>query len=302
MTTTLIEYGARVVDATGKADPAIPANKVKIPAPPRGLGRPLVSVDGVDIPHEAISAEAQQHPAASAAAAYREAAQALVVRQLLLAEARRLGLTARPEVDAKGRRETDEDGLISALLAHEVHTPRADTAACRRYYDTHPSRFASETLFEARHILIAAAEENAEGRNAAQALAMSIIGQLTSDPSRFAALALEFSACPSKAQGGNLGQLTRGSTVAEFEAALRQLEAGQLGREPVATRFGYHIIRLDRVIAGERLPFEVAEPRIAAFLEASSWSRAVAQYVGILAGRADIRGLELAGTSGALVQ
>ena len=302
MTTTLIEYGARVVAANGKPDPAIPANKVKIPAPPRGFGRPLVSVDGIDIPHEAISAEAQQHPAGSAAAAYREAAEALVVRQLLLAEARRLGLAARPEVDARGRRETDEDGLISALLAAEVETPEADTAACRRYYDNNPGRFASETLFEARHILVAAAPADAEAREAAKALATTLIAELVSEPSRFAALALEFSACPSKAQGGSLGQLSRGSTVAEFEAALRGLAPGQLNPEPVATRFGYHVIQLDRVIAGRRLPFEVVERRIAGFLEASSWSRAVSQYVGILAGRAEIKGVDLAGSTGALVQ
>ena len=72
--------------------------------------------------------------------------------------------------------------------------------------------------------------------------------------------------------------------------------------EPVATRFGYHVIQLDRVIAGRRLPFEVVERRIAGFLEASSWSRAVSQYVGILAGRAEIKGVELAGSTGALVQ
>jgi peptidyl-prolyl cis-trans isomerase C len=302
MTTTLIEYGARVVDANGKADPAIPANKVKIPAAPRSIGKPVVSVDGVDIPHEAISAEAQQHPAASAAEAYREAARALVVRELLLAEARRLGLAAEPARDERGRRETDEDALISALLDREVKTPRADSAACRRHYDAYPSRFTSETIFEARHILIAAAPEDAEARPRAQSLAASLIAELEDDPSRFSALALEFSACPSKAQGGNLGQLTKGSTVVEFEAALARLGAGQLHPTPVASRFGYHVIRLDRVIPGDRLPFEVVEQKIAAYLEASSWSRAVSQYIGILAGKAEIRGIDIGGVQGALVQ
>lgn len=302
MTTTLIEYGARVVDANGKADPAIPANKVKIPAAPRSIGKPVVSVDGVDIPHEAISAEAQQHPAASAAEAYREAARALVVRQLLLAEARRLGVAGEPSRDERGRRETDEDALISALLDREVTTPRADTAACRRHYDAYPPRFTSETIFEARHILLAASPRDAEARPRAQALAVALIAELAADPSRFAALAVEFSACPSKLQGGNLGQLTKGSTVPEFEAALGRLEAGQLHPTPVATRFGYHVIRLDRIIAGNRLPFEVVEQRIAAYLEASSWSRAVSQYIGLLAGRADIRGIDIGGAEGTLVQ
>ena len=44
------------------------------------------------------------------------AALALVVRQLLLAEAARLGVVAEPETDADGRRETEEEALISTLL------------------------------------------------------------------------------------------------------------------------------------------------------------------------------------------
>ena len=71
---------------------------------------------------------------------------------------------------------------------------------------------------------------------------------------------------------------------------------------PVPTQFGYHVIRLDRVIPGAQLPFEAVAGRIAGWLEASSWSRAVAQYVGILAGEADITGISLHGSDGPLVQ
>lgn len=300
--TTLIEYGARVVDATGKADPAIPANKVKVPAPPAVAARTAVSVNGVAIPHDAISAEAQLHPAESAAIAYREAAKALVIRQLLLGEARRLLLRAEPSFDDRGRQRTDDDALIDVLLDQEVKTPKADTATCRRYYDNQPSRFCSETIYEARHILLPAAVEDTAGREAARSLAASLIEQLEQDPSRFDALAREFSRCPSREQGGNLGQLTSGSTVPEFETMLHELEAGQLCPVPVPTRFGFHVIQLDRIIQGSRLPFEAVHDRVAAYLEASSWSRAVSQYISILAGNADIEGIDLPGVGTPLVQ
>ena len=43
------------------------------------------------------------------------------------------------------------------LLDHEVTTPVADEAACRRYYDNNiQRRFRSPDLFEAAHILISA--------------------------------------------------------------------------------------------------------------------------------------------------
>ena len=300
--TTLIEYGERVVDANGKADPAIPANKIKIPAAPAGTGRSAVMVDGVEISHQAISEEAQLHAASSAAEAYREGARALVVRQLLLAEVRRLGLHADPSLDEKGRRQTDEEALIDALLDREVKTPEADTATCQRYYDSHPTRFCSETIYEARHILLHATAENSAARETARTTAVSLIDRLIEDPSHFAALAREFSACPSKEQGGNLGQLTTGSTVPEFETMLHELEEGQLCPTPVPTRFGFHVVQLDRIIRGNRLPFEMVSERIAAYLEASSWSRAVAQYVGILAGKAKIEGIDFAGADTPLVQ
>lgn len=302
MTTTLIEFGARVTEAGGGAGSVVPPNKVKLPAPPPKAEKPLVTVNGAAISHQEISAEAQQHPAASPANAFRQAARALVVRELLLGQAQILGIKAEPAKDGKGRRETDEDAMIRALLEQEVKTPEADSAACQRYYDSNPARFTSGTVFEARHILVMAPTEDKAAREKAKATAQTLIEGLTQDPSRFASLAQEFSACPSKEHGGNLGQLTNGSTVPEFETVLRELEQGQLCPVPVPTRFGYHVIRLDRVIVGSRLPFEIVRDRIAAYLEASSWSRAVSQYIGILAGKADISGIDIGGADSPLVQ
>lgn len=302
MTTTLIEFGARVADEGGTTDTAVPPNKVKLPPPPRRPDKPSVSVNGVAILQEAISAEAQQHPATSPAEAFRAATRALVVRELLLGEARSLGIQAEPTKDGRGRRETDDDALIRALLDQKIESPKADIAACRRYYISNPGRFASDTVFEARHILVAAPLDNEPARERAKATAQTLIVELTGDPSKFAMLARQHSACPSKKQGGSLGQLTRGSTVPEFETILKELEQGQMCPVPVPTRYGYHVVRLDRVIVGSCLSFEAACDRIAVYLEASSWSRAVSQYIGILAGKADIRGIDIGGARDALVQ
>ena len=77
---------------------------------------------------------------------------------------------------------------------------------------------------------------------------------------------------------------------------------GEISSAPVESRFGFHVIALDRRIDGRDLPFEAVRARIAAWLEASAWSRAVSQYVAILAGRAEIRGISLSGADGPLVQ
>jgi peptidyl-prolyl cis-trans isomerase C len=110
------------------------------------------------------------------------------------------------------------------------------------------------------------------------------------------------SACPSAAQGGNLGQITPGQTVPEFETFLYNLEEGQICPVPVKTRFGYHVLRLDRRIEGRQLPFEAVRDKIAEYLREHVWRRAISQYLQLLVGEAEIRGIELNGASSPLVQ
>lgn len=261
-----------------------------------------VSVNGVAIPESEILAEAQNHPAENPQGALRAAAEALVIRELLWQEARRLDIPAVPEQDDAGRPETERDAAIRALIDREVSVPSATTEECRRYHESHPARFRAPTLFEARHILIAAPESDAAGRRAARERSLALCAALAERPERFPDLARDHSDCPSRAQGGNLGQLSPGSTVAEFESALAEMGEGDINPAPVESRFGFHVIALDRRIEGHDLPFDMVSERIAAWLEASAWSKAVSQYISILAGKAEIRGISLGGAEGPLVQ
>ena len=262
-----------------------------------------VRVDDVLIPEQVIAAEVQYHPAASLEGAREEAARALVVRALLLQEAARLGVgpgDAPPAED--GAEETPEEATIRALLAREVRTPEADEATCRRWYDNNRKRFRSEDLVEAAHILFAARPDDPQALAAARARAEDALAVLSAEPARFAELARALSDCPSRGQGGSLGQIGKGQTVEEFESFLATLEDGQLCPVPARTRFGYHLIRLERRIPGRELPFELVRERIAGRLEAQTWRRGVAQYVKILAGRARIEGVTLEAASSPLVQ
>ena len=59
----------------------------------------------------------------------------------------------------------------------------------------------------------------------------------------FAQLAMENSSCPSKAQGGDLGEFSPGMMVPEFDKAIFSNEAGSIVG-PVQTQFGYHLISI----------------------------------------------------------
>jgi peptidyl-prolyl cis-trans isomerase C len=261
-----------------------------------------IRINDTTIPPDAVLAEAQHHPAESQQAAVVAAAEALAVRELLLQEARRQGIDAEPEIDEQGRREAAEDALIRRLLEADVTVPEADDESCRRYYGNNQARFRSPDLYEAAHILLSAAPEDETAYAKAVAEAERLIVMLQENPRRFGKLAAEFSACSSAQNEGRLGQVARGDTVPEFETFLENLEEGQLCPVPVQSRYGVHVLRLDRRVEGRQLPFEMVRERIADYLQESSWRRAFAQYIRVLASRHHIEGIDLGGVGTPLVQ
>lgn len=253
----------------------------------------VIAVNGVEIPRDEIAREAQHHPASSPFESWREAARALVIRALLLQEAEREGLVPEPMADGEGRREGDDEALIRQLLAKKVTVAEPDEDTCRRYYEQNRKRFRSAALHETAHILIAADPNDAEARAVAKARAEALIAGLQSSPGDFAAAAARHSACPSAAQGGNLGQIGPGQTVPAFEAALATLEEETISPEPVETRYGFHVIRLDRRIAGRDLPFEAVARRIASYLGERAHYDALYSYVRWLGVHAQITGIDI---------
>jgi len=257
--------------------------------------RTIVAVNGVVIPHDAISREAQNHPAPTPIAAWTAAARALAVRELLLQEARRSGVDTHALSDGEGRTETAEEAAIRALVELQVAIPTPDEAACQRYYQHNRKRFRSADLHEAAHILIPAHPRDDEAYRAARREAEALALVLRDAPDRFSALALAHSACPSKTVGGNLGQLSAGSTTPEFGTPLAAMMPGDM--QLVASRFGHHIVRLDRKIEGCEFPFEQVKDRIADYLVDRARHTAIAQFVARLAARADINGVSFPTTA-----
>lgn len=262
----------------------------------------IISVNGVVISRAEISRETQNHPAAKPIEAWLAAARALVVRELLLQEARRIGVEAVPLQDGEDRRESDEEALIRELVTRQVVTPEADEVACRRYYDMNRKRFRSADLHEVRHILLAAPPNDPAARSKARQRADIIMDALRNDPSAFSDIAEAESACPSGKIGGQLGQIGRGQTVPEFERALPDAPVGEVASALVETRFGFHVIQVDRRVLGCDLPFEVVRQRIAAWLNEKVRRVALRQYIAILAGHAEITGITLDASTTPLMQ
>lgn len=257
---------------------------------------PRITVNGAAIAADAIAQELQYHPAESREEAIFLASQALVVRELLQQRIVELGLQAQCSDG-----ESEEEALTRVLIEQEVPLPGADESVCRHFFEGNRQRYATAPLLAARHILLACAPEDAEGRSQARELATALIAQLADDGSRFGELALAHSGCPSKAQGGALGQISQGQTVPEFERQLLRLPLG-LAMQPLESRYGVHLVWVDQRIEGRALPFEVVHEAIRAELDQRVWQVAVGQYLKSLIGQADIRGIVLDGADSPLVQ
>ncbi len=254
---------------------------------------PDVVVNGETISSAAIAAEAQNHeaPRGKPGIAWRKAANALVVRALLLQESTRRSLTIDQQELAPGKVETMDEAAIRTLLEEAVSAAPPTEDAIRAEWNRDPSRFRAPTLWELSHILIACDPRD----EAACKLAGDQITQLAktdlSDHRSFARAARDNSDCPSRSQGGSLGQIGPGDTVPEFEAALAGLAEGDVTPAPVLTRHGWHLIRVDAIAEGAVLPFEAVRPKIGEALEKAAWTQGVRDFVNALVADATISGI-----------
>lgn len=260
-----------------------------------------ISVNDVEITDEAVERELPHH--ASAPIPVKAAVSALVLREVLL-QAARGKLAMEQDALEKSRIEgTDDlvaDALIERLIEREVATPEPTEAECETYYRNNLDQFRNGDLVEASHILFQVTPN--VPLDALRAKAEVILQIALAHPEQFAELARTYSNCPSSEQGGNLGQLSKGQVVPEFERVIFSLEAGQIAPKLIESRFGLHIVRVERRVEGRTLPFELVREKLTRFLAEQVRTRALRQYLKILIGQAKIEGVELEGAQTPMVQ
>lgn len=246
-----------------------------------------IAVNGAEIDDATIERELAHHRDADNP--LKRAVHEVVLRTLLLQQAAQLGIPG-----------CDDEQRIEALLARQVHVPATDLEACQRYYRNNAARYTSGELVEARHILFQVTP--GVSLDLLRTTGEAVLDELKLHPERFAELALAYSNCSSGQVGGSLGQLARGQSVPEFDALLFRLAEGELAPRLLETRFGLHIVQVQRKVAGRLLPFEAVRAQIAAMLENQARQRALHQYLHILVGQAEIEGVDLEGAASPLVQ
>ena len=160
---------------------------------------------------------------------------------------------------------------------------KPDEAALKARYEEQKSRYGQPEQRMASHILVKVdANADAAAQKAAQTKAAELSAQARSGKD-FAELAKSSSDDQgSKAQGGDLGAIERGTMQPAFEDALFAMkEAGEIS-EPVRSDEGYHVIKLREIKAEQVRPFEEVRAEIENEMLESEREHAFAEVSGQL--------------------
>ncbi len=157
----------------------------------------------------------------------------IIGNKLLLLDAQRNLFEAEPAFKAELAR-LKENLLVSYAAEKVFSAVRVSDDEAKKYYEENEERFVMGETVNANHILVDTEEK-----------ANEIYSLIASGEKSFEDCAKEYSSCPSKENGGNLGDFTRGQMVPEFDSAVFAMQVGEITEKAVKTQFGYHLIKLN---------------------------------------------------------
>ncbi len=175
---------------------------------------------------------------------------------------------------------TRKDIIINNFIEQQFAAKAAVTEAeARKFYDENVEEyFKKPESVKASHILISVDDKATDDqRKKAKEKAEALLKRVKAGED-FAAVAKSDSACPSSAQGGDLGTFGRGQMVAPFENAAFAMKPGEVSGV-VETQFGYHIIKLVEKQEGATEKFESAREKISDFLKRQKVQQELSAFI-----------------------
>jgi peptidyl-prolyl cis-trans isomerase C len=225
--------------------------------------------------------------------------------ELLRQAAIKAGLLAHDDpVPSSGAMSEAASAAIEALLDRELALPTPSEEACRRHHAAQSGRYAVGERVQVRHVLFAVTpgvDVNAL-RQRAEACLLDVRCAAPGGEDRFAAAAAATSNCPSGAEGGALGWLTSDDCAPEFARELfGKPDVGVLPRL-VHSRFGLHVVEVLAREPGVVPAFDAVKSAVAQALRQQTFTTALRQYLQLLAGQAQVEGVDLDASATPLVQ
>jgi peptidyl-prolyl cis-trans isomerase C len=247
-----------------------------------------IKVNGTVITPEDVAREMQYHASESQEAAIQKASEVLIIQELLMQKAKELGFDKDLPADSDVPK---VETIIGRLIDQEAKALPVTEDECEAYYNDNKEHFVSKEMLEVKHILFGANPDDKDKRAEAKQKAEATISCLAESLEAFEALAKEHSDCPSKDAGGSIGRITHGQTTPEFDEVVFQLDEG-LASEPVETKFGYHVVCVDKRLPSKQLEYEHVKDDVAHMLVEFNQRKAISLYIHTLIDAAEIEGID----------
>jgi peptidyl-prolyl cis-trans isomerase C len=221
-----------------------------------GSGGAVATVNGVAISQtvaNAFVAEQQAQGAPDSPELKNAVREELIRRELLVQEAKKMGLDKRPEVAAQAEL-ARQAIFIRAFVQDFVKKHPISDEQIKVAYDRMKSQMGN-TEYKVRHILVEKEDD-----------AKVIIVNLKKG-AKFDDLAKQSKDPGSRDKGGDLGWSSTAAYVKPFGDAVTGLSKGKFTETPVKTDFGYHVILLEDSRPLTPPPFDQIKPQIAQRLQ-----------------------------------
>ncbi len=143
-----------------------------------------------------------------------------------------------------------EQLLTQMILEQALKTEPVSDEEAQKFYNENPDKFALEETVLVKHILVDS-----------EAQAESIKADILDGKITFEAAASNYSICPSKENGGEIGYFKRAMMTDEFDRAAFSLPINELS-SPVKTQFGFHILIVTDKTPSGIMPFDEVKKKI----------------------------------------
>lgn len=174
----------------------------------------------------------------------------LIADKLFLQDARRNLYEAEAEFRAEFQKMKDTL-LIRYASSKALKGVTVSDKEVLDYYEANKEQFVGPATVDASHILVASRE-----------MALEILAKINAGETTFEDAARDYSSCPSKENGGSLGEFGQGQMVPEFDKAVFAMDEGTITAEPVETQFGFHLIKLNKKNESQVTPFAEIEAEL----------------------------------------
>ena len=244
----LLAFGLAIAFSTHAADPVLAENA-------------WATVRKSDLDAELVRFPAEQHfEFLSSAERIAKMVENILLNKTLAAQARERGIDKDPAVQAEIQNQTDRVLTRRRIEAfdRDLVLPNLEKRAAE-IYKLDPDRFRDTPVYETAHIMV---DTKCRPKDEALARANMVYAEVQSGKLTFADGAERYSDdATTNKKGGLIDPVTLDRLTGEYAETVKKLKPGEIGA-PVATPFGYHVVKLVSVTKGRQYTFNAVKQKL----------------------------------------